>query len=150
MIGKSQKLMLTNLITNDNIIYEQLFIYRRYKMEEHDNCCCNELHNENIEKSLEKIGDEDTILFMAEFFKILGDSTRVKILFLLLYEELCVCDIAEAMKMQQSAISHQLRILKQARLVKYRKSGKSAFYSLNDSHVEMIFKMGLEHINERR
>jgi len=119
-------------------------------MKEQDICCCNEIHKESIENSLEKIGDEETITFLAEFFKILGDSTRVKILFLLLYGELCVCDIAEAMKMQQSAISHQLRVLKQARLVKYRKSGKSAYYSLNDVHVEMIFKMGVEHVNERR
>ena len=95
-----------------------------------------------------KLLDEDKIIDLAELFKIFGDSTRVKIINILLDEELCVNDIAAKTNCTQSAVSHQLRILKTSKLVKYRKDGNSTFYSLADDHVEKIFKIGCEHINE--
>jgi len=103
----------------------------------------------NIEK-MEEIGKtmpvEEEIYDVAELFKVLGDQTRVKILFTLIKDEMCVCDIAELLEMSQSAISHQLRVLKQARLVKYRREGKTVYYSVSDEHVAVILNMGIEHI----
>lgn len=105
----------------------------------------------NIEK-MEEIGKtmpvEEEIYDVAELFKVLGDQTRVKILFTLIKDEMCVCDIAELLEMSQSAISHQLRVLKQARLVKYRREGKTVYYSVSDEHVAVILNMGIEHISE--
>ena len=95
-----------------------------------------------------KLLDEDKIIDLSELFKIFGDSTRVKIINSLIDKELCVNEIAEITNTTQSAVSHQLRILKSAKLVKYRKEGTSIIYSLSDDHVEKIFKMGCEHINE--
>ena len=92
--------------------------------------------------------DEDKIIDLSELFKIFGDSTRVKIINALLTKELCVNEISEATNVSQSAISHQLRLLKQAKLVKYRKDGQTTYYSLADDHVEKIFLMGVEHIEE--
>ena len=95
-----------------------------------------------------KILDEDKIIDLSELFKIFGDSTRVKIINVLLTQELCVSDIADKINVSQSAVSHQLRILKQAKLVKYRKDGQTIYYSLADEHIEKIFLMGVEHIEE--
>lgn len=92
--------------------------------------------------------DEDQLYDLAEVFKVFGDSTRIKILYVLFEAELCVCDIAQLLNMTQSAISHQLRILKQNRLVKNRRDGKSVFYSLADGHVKTIISQGMEHIQE--
>ncbi len=93
--------------------------------------------------------EDDVIYDLAEFFKVFADSTRMKIIYSLLMEnELCVCDIANIVKTTQSAISHQLRILKQSKLVKFRKVGKEVFYSLDDQHIEEIVKKGREHIEE--
>ncbi len=89
---------------------------------------------------------QESLLKLAELFKILGDPTRLKIVELLLESEMCVNHIAETMEMGQSAISHQLRVLRQARLVTYRKDGKTAYYSLNDDHVECLVRMGMEHV----
>ena len=86
------------------------------------------------------------LLKLAELFKILGDPTRLKIVQLLLENEMCVNNIAETMGMGQSSISHQLRVLRQARLVTYRKEGKTAYYSLNDDHVEGLVRMGMDHV----
>jgi ArsR family transcriptional regulator len=101
---------------------------------------------------MEEIGKtmpvEEEIYDVAELFKVLGDQTRVKILFTLIKDEMCVCDIAELLEMSQSAISHQLRVLKQARLVKYRREGKTVYYSVSDEHVAVILNMGIEHISE--
>ena len=93
--------------------------------------------------------DIDRVYDLAELFKIFGDSTRLRILSALLNHELCVCDIAEVLEMNQSAISHQLRVLRTAGLIKARRCGKSAFYSLDDDHVKKIIEMGFEHINEK-
>lgn len=95
-----------------------------------------------------KLLDEDKIIDLSELFKIFGDSTRIKIINILLDEELCVGDIAEKISATQSAVSHQLRILKSSKLVKYRKVGNTVFYSLDDHHIKEIFEKGCEHINE--
>ena len=86
---------------------------------------------------------------MSELFKVFGDSTRIRILFVLFESEVCVCDLAETLNMTQSAVSHQLRILKQAKLIKNRREGKSIFYSLADGHVRTIISQGIEHIEEK-
>lgn len=91
---------------------------------------------------------EEELYDLAELFKVFGDSTRIRILFVLFEAEVCVCDLAEALHMTQSAISHQLKILKNSRLVKSRREGKSIFYSLADSHVRTMIDQGLEHIEE--
>ena len=96
----------------------------------------------------EKMPMEDELYELADLFKVFGDSTRIKILYVLYENEMCVYDIATLLNMTQSAISHQLRILKSSKLVKYRKVGKEVYYSLADDHVEAIFKLGCEHINE--
>ena len=95
-----------------------------------------------------KLLDEDKIIDLSELFKIFGDSTRVKIMNVLINNEMCVNDITEKIKVSQSAVSHQLRILKDSKLVKYRKEGNMAYYFLADDHVEKIFKMGCDHVNE--
>ena len=92
--------------------------------------------------------DDDKIIDLAELFKVFADSTRMKIIYALLEEELCVCDIADIVGTTQSAISHQLRLLKQSKLVKFRREGKTIFYSLDDEHIEQIVKKGSEHIEE--
>lgn len=95
-----------------------------------------------------KLLDEDKVIDLSELFKIFGDSTRVKIINVLLNNELCVGDIADKINVSQSAVSHQLRILKDSKLVKFRKEGNMTYYYLADDHVEKIFKMGCEHVNE--
>lgn len=92
--------------------------------------------------------DDDKVIDLSELFKIFGDSTRVKIINILLEDELCVNDIAKKINATQSAVSHQLRILKSSKLVKYRKEANSIYYSLADDHVKKIFELGCEHINE--
>lgn len=109
-------------------------------------CDAHETHHEIIDKI--ELPDDEHFFDLAEFFSVMGDSTRIKILYLLFEGEMCVCDIAEKLSMSMSAISHQLRVLKNARLVKYRKQGKSVFYSLHDDHVKTIINMGVEHIEE--
>lgn len=107
-----------------------------------------EVHENLIESAKRGMPSEELLFSLAELFKIFGDSTRIRILYLLFENELCVCDIAQALGMQISAISHQLRVLKQASLVKYRKSGKTVYYSLADEHVHSILATGSEHIME--
>lgn len=112
--------------------------------------CCDAycVHEDKVKLVNEKMPDEDEMCDLAELFKIFGDSTRIKILFVLFESEVCVCDLAQALNMNQSAISHQLRILKQAKLVTGRREGKSVFYSLADDHVRAIIAQGREHIEE--
>lgn len=112
-------------------------------------CCETEEIHENLLKIVRETMPEETKLYdLAELFKIFGDSTRIRILFVLFEAEVCVCDLAQALNMTQSAISHQLRILKQSRLVKSRREGKSVFYSLADEHVRTIIAQGREHVVE--
>ena len=108
------------------------------------------IHKGIIEEVKNKMQEEEVLYELADFFKILGDSTRIKILNALFYSEMCVCDIASLLEMTQSAISHQLRVLKQGRLVKYRKAGKVVYYSLDDDHIKHIVEQGLTHIMEKK
>lgn len=111
-------------------------------------CDSYETH-ENLLEIVNRTMPEETELYdLAEFFKVFGDSTRIRILYVLFEAEVCVCDLAKALNMTQSAISHQLRILKQFKLVKNRREGKSIFYSLADDHVRTIIAQGREHIEE--
>ena len=113
-----------------------------------EKCEYMHVHEDIIQKVNEQMPDEEILYDLAELFKIFGDSTRIKILYALFESEMCVCDIAQLLNMTQSAISHQLRSLKQSKLVKYRREGKTVFYSLADSHVRTIINQGLEHVAE--
>ena len=105
-------------------------------------------HEDIIDKVNQEMPEEEILYDLAELFKIFGDSTRVKILYALLEAELCVCDIAKLMDVSQSAVSHQLRVLKGSKLVKFRREGKTLYYSLADEHVFRILSQGMEHILE--
>ena len=111
-------------------------------------CDCDVIHSSVVDAVKMKMPDENELYDLSDFFKILGDSTRAKIIWALDESEMCVCDLAVLLNMTKSAISHQLSSLKQANLVKYRKEGKVVFYSLTDEHVKAIFEKGLEHIRE--
>ena len=113
--------------------------------------CCDECktHEDLLKIVNDNMPDEDELYDLAELFKVFGDSTRIRILFVLFESEVCVCDLAETLNMTQSAVSHQLRILKQAKLIKNRREGKSIFYSLADGHVRTIISQGIEHIEEK-
>lgn len=113
-----------------------------------ERCNCSVIHEDVINSVKLKMPNEVKLYDLAELFKVFGDSTRIRILWALAEAEMCVCDIAALLNMTQSAISHQLRVLKQARLVKYRKDGKIVYYLLDDEHVKQIFNQGLVHINE--
>jgi ArsR family transcriptional regulator len=97
---------------------------------------------------LSEMPDEESLYDLAELFKVFGDTTRIRILYVLFEAEMCVCDIAQILNMTQSAISHQLRVLKQARLVRNRREGKQIYYSLADDHVRTIIGQGMDHIEE--
>ena len=109
---------------------------------------CTVLHEDVVNGVKKKIPEDEMIYDLAEFFKVFADSTRMKIIYALMENELCVCDIASIVQTTQSAISHQLRLLKQAKLVKFRKEGKVVYYSLDDDHISQIVKKGREHIEE--
>ncbi|MGN0144494.1 MAG: ArsR/SmtB family transcription factor [Clostridium sp.] len=112
--------------------------------------CCEtfQVHEELLKIVNDTMPKEDELYDLAELFKVFSDSTRIRILFVLFRAEVCVCDLANVLNMTQSAISHQLKILKQAKLVKARREGKSVFYSLADGHVRTIIAQGIEHIEE--
>ncbi len=111
-------------------------------------CECEELHVDVIERKRVEMPEENTLYDLSDFFKILGDSTRISILFAIDGEPMCVCDIANLLGMTKSAVSHQLKILRQSDLVTYKKSGKNVFYTLADDHVRDIIEKALEHIKE--
>ena len=112
--------------------------------------CCDVtcVHNQIIEAVKEKMPAEELLNELADFYKVFGDATRIKILCVLLRSEMCVCDLAEMLGMTQSAISHQLRVLKQMKLVKNRREGKTVYYSLADGHIQNIISKEMEHIME--
>ncbi|WP_027623612.1 ArsR/SmtB family transcription factor [Clostridium lundense] len=114
--------------------------------EEIEVCSCCKVHNDCVNCVKKNMLDNETFTRLSDLFKVLGDYTRIKIIYALFNKELCVCDIAELLDMSQSSISHQLRILKAARLVKFRKEGKVVFYSLDDNHIDQIINSGLEHV----
>lgn len=113
-----------------------------------ERCEVEHTHPEVISRIMAKMPPEEQLYDLAELFKVFGDSTRMRILFVLFESEMCVCDIAGLLGMTQSAISHQLRILKQSGLIKARRQGKEVYYSLADDHVSAIVEMGYEHITE--
>ena len=113
-----------------------------------EKCSCTIIHDDVITKIKDNIPKDEILYDLAEFFKVFGDSTRIKIICALFESEMCVCDLAALLGVTQSAISHQLRTLKGARLVRYRRDGKVVYYSLDDEHIKHIFDEGLRHITE--
>lgn len=113
-------------------------------------CDCNVIHENVVEDVKSKMLDNEFISEISTFFKILGDNTRVKILFALDHNEMCVCDIANVLNMTKSSISHQLSYLKDLNIVKSRKSGKEVYYSLDDEHVKEVFEVAISHIEHKR
>lgn len=113
-------------------------------------CDCNMIHQDVVESTTKGMLEEDTFNKLAEFFKILGDTTRVKILFALDRNEMCVCDIANVLNMSKSSISHQLGTLRRSGIVKCRKAGKEVYYMLDDEHVKEVFEIGVEHIEHKK
>lgn len=113
-----------------------------------EKCDCTVIHEEVVSEVRRRLPDEESLLDLADLFKVFGDSTRVKILCALFESEMCVCDIAALLGMTKSAISHQLRVLKQSKLIKNRRDGKVVYYSLDDEHVKTIFDQGLAHVSE--
>ena len=118
--------------------------------QKYENDCCDDdvVHSGAVERVKAAMPDEDMLYDAAELFKVFGDSTRTRILSALFIEELCVCDIAEILGMTKSAVSHQLRTLRQTKIVKARRSGKEVFYSLDDDHISRIYKTAMEHLRE--
>ena len=119
-------------------------------MDKMDFCECNIIHEEVVERVRRQMPDETPVYEVSELFKVFGDSTRSRIICALRLEEMCVCDLAALLNMTQSAISHQLRILRSSRLVKSRKQGRVVYYSLDDAHIGEIFSLAFTHIMEER
>ena len=113
-------------------------------------CDCNIIHQEVVDNTLKKMLEQDLFNKIAEFFKILGDTTRTKILFALDTNEMCVCDIANVLNMSKSSISHQLGTLRRSGIVKCRKQGKEVYYMLDDDHIQKVFEIAKEHIEHRK
>lgn len=119
-------------------------------LQENEELCCG-YHHEHpmlVEDVHEALPQDEEMLRVSELFKVLGDGTRMRILFVLLMREMCVCDLSETLGMSVSAVSHQLRILRQAHLVRYRRVGKTVFYALADDHVKALLSQGLDHVRE--
>ena len=114
-----------------------------------ESCDCDIIHEETVATARKAMLYDDVYYDLAEFFKVFSDVTRIKILNALILTEMCVCDIGALLNMNHSAVSHQLRVLKQTRLVKYRKEGKVVYYSLDDNHIKEIFDLGLIHVKEK-
>lgn len=119
-----------------------------YPEQENLQCDFMHVHDEIIQKVSQEMPNEDVLFDLSELFKVFGDSTRIRILYCLFASEMCVCDIASLLNMTQSAISHQLSVLKKNKLVKSRREGKTMFYSLADNHVGTIINQGVEHVTE--
>ena len=113
-----------------------------------EQCELKHVHEKTVAKVKDHMPEEEELQGLADFFKVFGDLTRVKMLYVLFQSEMCVCDLAQVLQMTQSAISHQLRILKQMKLVTNTREGKTVFYSLADSHIKTIMNQGMEHIRE--
>jgi len=141
------------IIPNEVFIYENMFMYgdiKLKKMNKNINAVCEILciNERKVASARQAMKPDATIFKLAAIFKVLGDPTRTKIISALLQEELCVCDLASLIGISQSAISHQLRVLRNMNLVTYRKDGKIAYYSLNDDHINSILIEGLKHVEE--
>lgn len=109
-------------------------------------CDCNIIHEDVVKATLEKMPKQELFNNLAEFFKIIGDITRTKILYALDQNEMCVCDIANVLGMSKSSISHQLAVLRKSGIVKCRKDGKEVYYTLDDEHIQKVFEVGIEHV----
>ena len=118
-------------------------------MEEEILCDCDIVHNKAVNTALNNQVADANLTELSELFKMLGDLTRIKIIWSLDNRELCVCDIAKVLNMTKSAISHQLAILRHAGIVKYRREGKEVYYTLDDEHITKLYEIGLEHIDHR-
>ncbi len=144
-----------NLQLSNNSIEKQIY-YKKVrkgseKMARNEFICdCNIIHQDIVNATLKNMADEDLFNKLAEFFKILGDTTRTKILFALDQNEMCVCDIANVLNMSKSSISHQLGTLRRSGIVKCRKEGKEVYYMLDDDHVKQLFEVGIEHIEHKK
>ena len=125
-------------------------IFTRNRENTHAVCDCTMIHDEVVHRVRQSMPESTHCYRLSEFFKILGDSTRINILMALSHSEMCVCDISALLNMTQSAVSHQLRLLKQTRLVIFRKEGKIAYYSLDDDHIHEVLQLGSNHINEHK
>ena len=112
-------------------------------------CDCNVIHQDMVESTIKRMPEADTFNKLAEFFKIIGDTTRTRILFALDQNEMCVCDIANVLGMSKSSISHQLGTLRRSGIVKCRKEGKEVFYMLDEEHIKKVFEIGIEHIEHK-
>jgi ArsR family transcriptional regulator, lead/cadmium/zinc/bismuth-responsive transcriptional repressor len=112
-------------------------------------CNCTVIHEDIIDKVKKEITDDEKLYDMSEFFRMFGDGTRLKIINALMLSEMCVCDISALVGMNQSVISHHLKILRDSRVIKFRRDGKIVYYSLCDEHINLIFNQGLTHINEK-
>ncbi len=112
-------------------------------------CDCNIIHKDIVDNTLKKMPKQNLFDNLAEFFKIIGDPTRTKIIFALDQNEMCVCDIANVLGMTKSSISHQLATLRKNGIVKSRREGKEVYYSLDDEHVQQVFEVGIEHIEHK-
>lgn len=112
-------------------------------------CDCNVIHQEAVDKVLAKLPNEDTFNRLADLYKLIGDTTRCRILFALDQDEMCVCDLANVLNMTKSSVSHQLAVLRRSGIVKCRRNGKEVYYTLDDDHIVKLFEIGLEHINHR-
>ena len=122
--------------------------YGRQREDSTERCGFLHLHKDTLARVMAQMPADEELYDLAELFKVFGDSTRIKILYALFESELCVCDIAQLLNLTQTAVSHQLRVLKGSKLVKFRREGKTVFYSLDDEHVRSIIGQGMEHLNE--
>lgn len=113
-------------------------------------CDCNIIHQDKVDNVLTNMPNDKIFLHLAELFKLIGDTTRCRILFTLDKNEMCVCDIANVLNMTKSAVSHQLAVLRNSRIVKCRRSGKEVYYTLDDDHINKLFEIGLEHIKHEK
>ena len=132
----------------NNYSYEERGAIMENNERKIENCNVNIIHEDIVVRVKDKLPAEETLYDLAELFKVFGDTTRIKIICALFESEMCVCDLSCLLNMTQSAISHQLRVLKSARLVKFRREGKVVYYSLDDEHIKHIYDAGLNHISE--
>jgi DNA-binding transcriptional ArsR family regulator len=132
----------------NNYSYEERGAIMENNERKIENCNVNIIHEDIVVRVKDKLPAEETLYDLAELFKVFGDTTRIKIICALFESEMCVCDLSCLLNMTQSAISHQLRVLKSARLVKFRRKGKVVYYSLDDEHIKHIYDAGLNHISE--
>lgn len=112
-------------------------------------CDCNIIHQESVDIALKKMPKDEVLYHLADFYKLLGDTTRCKILFAINEHEMCVCDLANVLSMTKSSISHQLNTLRRSEVVKCQKVGKEVYYTLDDDHIHKVFEIGLEHIKHK-